>query len=100
MGKLAITTYKSHWVLTRSLAGGFLFYSEDQLDAFSWKLSRAILIDDTKAAVLVFMAYSSSPVSSFMKISQLIEINEINGSWLPSDLIMMRLILPEYSTNS
>jgi hypothetical protein len=56
--------------------------------------------DDTKAAILVFIVYSSSPVSSVMTISQLIEIDEINSSWSPSDFIMMRLILPEYSTNS
>ena len=32
--------------------------------------------NDTKAAILVFIAYSSGPVSSIMAISQSIEINE------------------------
>lgn len=56
--------------------------------------------NDTKAAVLVFMAYSRDQVSFVMTISQLIEISEINSSWSPSDFIMMRLILPEYLTSS
>jgi len=54
---------------------------------------------DTKAAVLVFMTYSSGQVSSVITISQLIEFNETNSSWSPSYFFMMRLILPEYSTN-
>lgn len=56
--------------------------------------------NDTKATVLVFMAYSLDQVSFVMTISQLIEISEINSSWLPSDFIMMRLILPESLTSS
>ena len=56
--------------------------------------------DDTKAAVLVFIGYSSSQVSSAMTISLLIETYEINSSWSRSDFIMMRLILTECSANS
>ena len=33
--------------------------------------------NDTKAAILVFIAYSSGPVSSIMRISQSIEINDV-----------------------
>ena len=56
--------------------------------------------NDTKATALVFMAYSLDQVSFVMTISQFIEISEINSSWLPSDFIMMRLILPESLTSS
>ena len=56
--------------------------------------------DDTKAAVLVFIVYSSSQVSSAMTISLLIETYEINSSRSRSDFIMMRLILTECSANS
>ncbi|KAF8492577.1 hypothetical protein F5888DRAFT_1806711 [Russula emetica] len=42
--------------------GGFLFYSEDQLDAIKMALLNFQEKNDTKAAVLVFMAYSSGPL--------------------------------------
>ena len=57
--------------------GGFLFYSEDQLDAIKMALLNFQEKNDTKAAVLVYMAYSSGPVSSIMTISQSIEINDV-----------------------
>jgi hypothetical protein len=80
--------------------GGFLFYSEDQLDAIKMALLNFQEKNDTKAALLISMAYSSGPVSSVVTISQLIEIDEISSSWSPPHFIMTRLVLPEYLTNS
>jgi len=96
--RLRFTDYIGY--LTEVWQGGFLSYSEGQLDAIKMALLNFQEKSDTKAAVLVFMSYSSGPVSSVMTISQLIEINKINSSWSPSDFFMMRLILPEYSTHS
>ena len=51
------STLNTYW------QGGFLFYSEDQLDAIKMALLNFQEKNDTKAAVLVFMSYSSGPVS-------------------------------------
>jgi hypothetical protein len=80
--------------------GGFFLYSEEQLDAIKMALLNFQVKNDTKAAVLISMAHSSGPVSSIVTITQLIEINEVYSSWSASDSIMMRLILPKYTTNS
>ena len=100
MGKLAILVYNHIGYLPQVRQGGVLFYSEDQLDAIKVALLEFQENKDTKAAILVFMAYSKGPVSSLMTISQLSKTDVINSLWSPSHFIMMRQILPECLTKS
>jgi hypothetical protein len=52
--------------------GGVIFYADDQLDAIKEALVKFQQKDDTKAALLLFMTYSSGQVCFVMTASVLI----------------------------
>ena len=64
MGKLARLIYISDWNLSETWQAGFVYYTENQLDAIKEALVNFQQKNDTRAAVLMSLTYSLDQVCS------------------------------------
>jgi hypothetical protein len=64
MGKLARMIYRSDWNSSETWQAGFVYYTENQLDAIKEALVNFQQKNDTRAAVLMSLTYSLDQVCS------------------------------------
>jgi hypothetical protein len=64
MGKLARMIYRSDWNSSEMWQAGFVYYTENQLDAIKEALVNFQQKDDTRAAFLMSLTYSLDQVCS------------------------------------